>query len=196
MWKSGCGDPQTHGYTGWREMYILRARPYFNGCYISKTSYSRAGENSFQDVNYKPWHLVSYFRYLRFFACGSALMLTTSDSPQNVVTYLKKDWDRSNLAKGSYSLQDNIMTAVFKKKAATAEPLSRFRRKKDQNNNTGSTVAEQIFYAVRQSFLISYKFSSYFYILSASSSGGFQCFSGISNFICHSNSFEWMMAVG
>jgi len=147
MWKSGCGDPQTHGYTGWREMYILRARPYFNGCYISKTSYSRAGENSFQDVNYKPWHLVSYFRYLRFFACGSALMLTTSDSPQNVVTYLKKDWDRSNLAKGSYSLQDNIMTAVFKKKAATAEPLSRFRRKKDQNNNTGSTVAEQIFYA-------------------------------------------------
>jgi len=147
MWKSGCGDPQTHGYTGWREMYMLRPRPYFNGCYISKTSYSRPGENSFQDVNYKPWHLVTYFRYLRFFSCGSVLMLTTSENPQNVVTSLKMDWDRSNLVKGSYSLQGNIVTAVFKKKPAPAEPLSRFRRKKDQNNNTGSTIAEQIFHA-------------------------------------------------
>ena len=67
------------------------------------------------------------------------------------------DWDRSNLVKGSYSLQGNIVTAVFKKKPAPAEPLSRFRRKKDQNNNTGSTIAEQIFHAVRPLFFIYHK---------------------------------------
>lgn len=145
MWKSGCGDPQNLGYTGWREMYILRPRPCFNGCYISKATYSRPGENSFQDVNYKPWHMVSYFRYLRFYSCGSVLMLTTGDAPQNVVSSLKKDLDRCNLVKGSYSLHGNIIMAVFRKKAAAPEPLPRFRRKKNQNTNTGTTIAEYIF---------------------------------------------------
>ena len=158
MWKSGCGDPQNLGYTGWREMYILRPRPCFNGCYISKATYSRPGENSFQDVNYKPWHMVSYFRYLRFYSCGSVLMLTTGDAPQNVVSSLKKDLDRCNLVKGSYSLHGNIIMAVFRKKAAAPEPLPRFRRKKNQNTNTGTTIAEYIFPAVRQSFSTNFFF--------------------------------------
>lgn len=32
----------------WREMYIHRHRVLFHGCYISKASYMRYGENSFQ----------------------------------------------------------------------------------------------------------------------------------------------------
>lgn len=46
-------------------MYLQRPRLRYNGCYISKTSYIRDGENSFQDRFYRPWHLVEYFRYLR-----------------------------------------------------------------------------------------------------------------------------------
>lgn len=46
-------------------MFIERARLHFNGCYISKTTYIRHGENSFQDQFYRPWHIVEYYRYLR-----------------------------------------------------------------------------------------------------------------------------------
>lgn len=64
-WGVNCGtfEPQ---YGSWREMYLERPRLRYNGCYISKTSYIRHGENSFQDQFYRPWHLVEYFRYLRW----------------------------------------------------------------------------------------------------------------------------------
>lgn len=47
-------------------MYLHRPRLRYNGCYINKTSYIRDGENNFQDHFYRPWHLVEYFRYLRY----------------------------------------------------------------------------------------------------------------------------------
>lgn len=43
---------------------------FFVGVYISKTTYIRYGESSFQDTNYKPCYLVEYYRYLRFFPDG------------------------------------------------------------------------------------------------------------------------------
>nr|CAI5853653.1 unnamed protein product [Callosobruchus analis] len=64
VWGISCG--QTPGkYNSWRCMFIERPRVHFNGCYISKTTYIRNGENSFQDQFYRPWHLVAYYRYLR-----------------------------------------------------------------------------------------------------------------------------------
>lgn len=38
------------GYASWREMFINRPRVCFNGSYISKTSYLRYGERSFQVI--------------------------------------------------------------------------------------------------------------------------------------------------
>uniref|UniRef100_A0A1B6DUW8 F-box only protein 9 n=1 Tax=Clastoptera arizonana TaxID=38151 RepID=A0A1B6DUW8_9HEMI len=66
IWGVNCGGLSL--YNSWREMFILRPRLNFNGCYISKTSYIRHGENSFQDRFYRPWHFVQYYRYLRFFS--------------------------------------------------------------------------------------------------------------------------------
>lgn len=39
------------------------------GCYISRASYVRAGEQSLDGL-YKPYHLVVYYRFLRFFSDG------------------------------------------------------------------------------------------------------------------------------
>ncbi|KAJ8968931.1 hypothetical protein NQ314_002023 [Rhamnusium bicolor] len=64
VWGLNCG-PSPDIYGSWREMYIERPRIHFNGCYISKTTYIRHGENSFQDQFYRPWHLIAYYRYLR-----------------------------------------------------------------------------------------------------------------------------------
>ena len=39
------------------------------GVYISRTTYIRQGEQSL-DTFYSPWHLVEYYRYIRFFPDG------------------------------------------------------------------------------------------------------------------------------
>lgn len=65
VWGVNCGRYEPK-YQSWRDMYMQRPRLRYNGCYISKTTYIRHGENSFQDEFYKPWHLVEYFRYLRY----------------------------------------------------------------------------------------------------------------------------------
>lgn len=63
IWKINCES--LSNYLTWRDMYLQRPHINFCGCYISKTTYIRHGENSFQDQFYRPWHVVEYFRYLR-----------------------------------------------------------------------------------------------------------------------------------
>ncbi|XP_014262557.1 F-box only protein 9 isoform X2 [Cimex lectularius] len=88
VWGVKCGSPSGQ-YRTWREMFIKRPRLHFGGCYISKTTYIRHGENSFQDQYYRPWHLVVYYRYLRFFSDGRVLMLTTPEEPVGCVSLLR-----------------------------------------------------------------------------------------------------------
>ena len=59
----------TKEYNSWREMYVERPHPHFNGIYISRVTYVRQGEPS-MDPFYKPWHLVEYHRFLRVFSDG------------------------------------------------------------------------------------------------------------------------------
>ncbi|KAF5286168.1 hypothetical protein FQR65_LT12926 [Abscondita terminalis] len=97
----------------WREMYIEKARLCFNGCYIGKTTYIRSGENSFQDQFYRPWHIVAYYRYLRFFPDGLVLMLTSSDEPSVCVGQLKHRKNRNPLIlSGHYRLRDDKVTII------------------------------------------------------------------------------------
>lgn len=65
--RTGSLDPI---FPSWREMYLNRPRVNFNGVYISKVSYVRHGEASFQDQFYRPYHLVIYYRLIRFFSDG------------------------------------------------------------------------------------------------------------------------------
>lgn len=66
-------------------MFIDRPRVQFNGCYISKTSYLRYGENSFQDQFYRLVQVVEYYRYIRFYPYGKVLVMTSSDEPSQGV---------------------------------------------------------------------------------------------------------------
>jgi F-box protein 9 len=100
------GNYKTYG--SWREMYLNRPRLNFDGLYISKCSYIRAGEQSL-DSFYRPWHLVEYFRYLRFFSDGFVVMLTTPDEPKIGVTKLKGKIDNRDpyVLKGNWTLESN-----------------------------------------------------------------------------------------
>ncbi|EME40061.1 hypothetical protein DOTSEDRAFT_74806, partial [Dothistroma septosporum NZE10] len=76
----------------WRQMFRSRPRLRFNGCYIATVNYTRAGATSTNTLTWgAPVHVVTYFRYLRFFRDGSAISLLTTAEPSDVVHYLTKE---------------------------------------------------------------------------------------------------------
>lgn len=135
VWGVNCGG--LTGYNSWREMYLLRPRLHFNGCYISKTTYVRHGENSFQDQFYRPWHLVEYYRYLRFFPEGIVLMMTTPEEPLSCLGLLKTRHARHPaVMKGHYRLHDDHVTLVLQKQDQTVNSKYRSRRQNNTNEHT------------------------------------------------------------
>ena len=129
VWGVHCGN-YAPKYRSWRDMYLQRPRLRYNGCYISKTSYIRDGENSFQDQFYRPWHLVEYFRYLRFFPEGRVLMLTSTDDAQSCVNSLKNRVPRNPaILIGHYRLHDNYVTLVLRKQE-TKTVVNTYRKNK------------------------------------------------------------------
>ncbi|XP_076229262.1 F-box only protein 9 isoform X2 [Nomia melanderi] len=135
-WGVNCGT-YIPKYQSWREMYLQRPRLRYNGCYISKTSYIRHGENSFQDQFYRPWHLVEYFRYLRFFPEGKVLMLTSTDDAQTCVNSLRSRAPRNPAVLiGHYRLHVNYVTVVLKKQEAKASTTYRKKKKEPLDEHT------------------------------------------------------------
>lgn len=88
IWGENNINNYLSSYENWRTMYLQRPRLNFDGMYISKASYARAGEKGLDNF-YQPWHLVEYYRYLRFFADGTVYFLTTPDEPKLIVGKLK-----------------------------------------------------------------------------------------------------------
>lgn len=80
-------------YAGsWRQMFRSRPRVRFNGCYISTVNYTRAGANSTNTLSWgAPVHVVTYYRYLRFFRDGTVISLLTTSEPGDVVHHLVKE---------------------------------------------------------------------------------------------------------
>ncbi|XP_039750517.1 F-box only protein 9 [Pararge aegeria] len=135
-WGLECGTPRANGYVNWRHMYVDRARLNLNGCYISKTTYLRHGENSFQDHFYRPWYLIDYYRYLRFFPEGLVLMWTTAEEPAACVGHLKYRETKNSLGimSGHYRLVGDTVVIFIKKPCSEKTPASntRFRARRKE----------------------------------------------------------------
>ncbi|XP_074031057.1 F-box only protein 9 isoform X2 [Leptinotarsa decemlineata] len=121
IWKFNCGSSPDN-YKSWRTMFIERPRVLFDGCYISKTTYIRNGENVFQDQFYRPWYLVAYYRYLRFFPDGTVLMLTSSDEPVQCINLMKSKIARHPVMTGFYRLKNETVTIVVQKQDNKISP--------------------------------------------------------------------------
>ncbi|ERT02133.1 F-box protein 9 [Sporothrix schenckii 1099-18] len=79
-------------YPSWQRMFRLRPRIRFNGCYISTVNYIRPGQPTASLVVWgNPVHIVTYFRYLRFFRDGTVISLLTTSEPPDVIHHLTKD---------------------------------------------------------------------------------------------------------
>ncbi|GAA6023572.1 hypothetical protein JCM10207_005718 [Rhodosporidiobolus poonsookiae] len=73
-----------HG-NDWRRFFIEHPRIRLDGCYISVVTYLRRGETQ---SAYAPTHLITFYRYLRFYHHGLVLSLLTTDPPKHVVRRL------------------------------------------------------------------------------------------------------------
>lgn len=150
-------------------MFINRPRISTNGCYIGETKYYRQGERSFQDQNYRPYHLVVYYRYLRwnkfpifslgfyvgerylfrfplhrFFADGKVLMINTPETPNVVVSQLKSENSRLGaIFCGSYEMFNDNISLVFK---------TRKTRKKNSKSGAKDQYIDFTYNMVRMSF--------------------------------------------
>lgn len=81
----------TASYPSYRTMLRSRPRIRFNGCYISTVNYIRPGASSSSQISWNtPVHIVTYYRYLRFFRDGSCVSLQTTAEPVDVVHHLTK----------------------------------------------------------------------------------------------------------
>jgi len=79
--------------SSWSEVFQNYPRIRFTGIYISTVNYTRAGAaSSFQTVSWNsPIHIVTYYRYLRFYPDGSVVSLLSTTEPVDVVPYISKE---------------------------------------------------------------------------------------------------------
>lgn len=156
IWRLIClrtwdvnNDITPNRYGSWRSMFIQRPHLSFNGVYISKTTYVRYGESSFQDTNYRPCYLVEYYRYLRFFPDGIVLMLTTPDDPYQSLYKLRHRKSKfQNVMYGRYKLIGSTVMAVVRKQTNdhTASPASNFYRYRRQRQANVQELTDQTFH--------------------------------------------------
>ena len=75
--------------TVWRNIFHNHPRVRFTGVYISTVNYTRPGGASATASTWSnPVHIVTYYRYLRFFRDGTCISLLTTNEPVEVVHHL------------------------------------------------------------------------------------------------------------
>jgi F-box protein 9 len=75
--------------TVWRDIFHEYPRIRFTGVYISTVNYTRPGGASATANTWSnPIHIVTYYRYLRFFRDGTCISLLTTNEPIEVVHHL------------------------------------------------------------------------------------------------------------
>ncbi|CAH0765710.1 unnamed protein product [Bemisia tabaci] len=162
LWKSACQQMwglkvqplQSPKHNRWRRTFVESPFIKTSGCYISKTSYIRHGENSFQDQSYRPWHLVTYYRYLRFFGGGQVLMLCTPIEPAQTVGQLRRrSCSNNSVLSGHYLISDDVVTVVFHQ--TTTTPISIFGSKNRKSKNVPKETTDSAFHMEFQ--ILNYK---------------------------------------
>ncbi|CAD6185536.1 unnamed protein product [Caenorhabditis auriculariae] len=117
-----------------RMQFLTTPHVMFNGCYISKTSYIRQGDNTFQASEYQPWHTVTYFRVMRFHSNGWLYSTTVADNPMKASETLCGKTPRTVKAvmRGRWYLNGNIITSTLHRPGDTPQKMKITTRKREQ----------------------------------------------------------------
>ncbi|UZP46165.1 hypothetical protein NXS19_013977 [Fusarium pseudograminearum] len=102
-------------YPTWKNLFRSRPRIRFNGCYISTVNYVRTGQASTNQPTWgSPIHIVTYYRYLRFFRDGTLISLLTTNEPGDVVHHLTRDELNSHRGSAQPHLPSSVMALAFR----------------------------------------------------------------------------------
>ncbi|KAK9244114.1 hypothetical protein V1506DRAFT_542486 [Lipomyces tetrasporus] len=116
LWRSLCmkeyprmayDDPVDESETvqiwkdNWRRMFLERPRIMFNGIYISTCNYQRYGVSHSWHV---PIHIVTYYRYVRFFDDGTCITHLTTKEPIEVVPEFHRHLMKRGMFKGTWRM--------------------------------------------------------------------------------------------
>ncbi|KAJ1930404.1 hypothetical protein IWQ60_000341 [Tieghemiomyces parasiticus] len=109
----------------WRRFYMDRPRVRWDGMYTSTCCYIRQGRT--EDVWHQPVHVVTYFRYLRFYRDGRCIKYLTTDEPRSVTRSLHWDIARplKGIMRGRYVVHDGNRVVVILRDPA--KPAKSFR---------------------------------------------------------------------
>ncbi|KAJ1658626.1 hypothetical protein IWQ61_002157 [Dispira simplex] len=102
---------QQNHRSDWRRMYMERPRVRWDGAYISTCYYVRQGRT--ENTWYHPVHLVTYYRYFRFYSDGRCVKLLTTDEPKKCVRQLGLNGSRKGLMQGHYTIRNNLLHATL-----------------------------------------------------------------------------------
>ncbi|KAJ5171923.1 hypothetical protein N7492_004516 [Penicillium capsulatum] len=88
--------------SSWSQVFQSQPRIRFTGIYISTVNYTRPGAtSSFQNVSWNsPIHIVTYYRYLRFYPDGSVVSLLSTTEPVDVVPHIS--WENMMAARATF----------------------------------------------------------------------------------------------
>ncbi|KAE8353499.1 hypothetical protein BDV28DRAFT_132988, partial [Aspergillus coremiiformis] len=80
-------------FSSWSDIFQMFPRIRFTGIYISTVNYTRAGAASFyQNISWNsPIHIVTYYRYLRFYPDGTAIAILSTVEPMELVPHISKE---------------------------------------------------------------------------------------------------------
>jgi len=139
----------TNVYPTWREMFLVRPRVQFNGCYTSKISYIREGERGFQDHgNYRAWHVVEYFRYIRFFPGGKLVMVLCADDPDLTMKQInnRAKVDIQGAMFGHYRFNGSVVVCTMASAKQTQKKIVNPKLRRNRRNSISyHDVPEQEF---------------------------------------------------
>lgn len=106
----------------WMRMFIERPRIRYDGIYISTCHYIRPGSS--ENTWNQPVHLVTYYRYLRFFPDGTILKYLSTDEPAHVVKLLTPEFTRRQVFRGRFEQREG---QVFIDMIDRSRPREHFR---------------------------------------------------------------------
>lgn len=132
LWRSICqrayGEEIKNRYkesensVDWRTVFLEKPRVNYDGVYISRTRYIRQGDVGFQDLTYRPFHVIRYYRYLRFFPDKRVLILTTNEEPDRIVPifrhalYKRQFSSELSIIEGTYEISNDSQISIVAEK--------------------------------------------------------------------------------
>eukprot|EP00045_Choanoeca_perplexa_P013082 m.146154 g.146154 ORF g.146154 m.146154 type:complete len:401 (+) comp16231_c0_seq1:109-1311(+) len=131
-------------YSSWQHLCLQRPRALYHGVYVSRASYVRQGEQSV-DSNYRPFHMVKYYRYIRLFSDGQASALTSSQDPQATVGRLiHPQSNHDDIDHGRFEIDnDQLLVRLYRK---GSEPVRQRGRRRNAREEEHVGPRETVFY--------------------------------------------------